>query len=121
MFRFEELEIWKFAIVYGKDCYRISEELPRHERYSLGDQLRRAGLSISNNIAEGSVGTARNFQKYINMAIASTLETVNILHFAFEVGYITEIVKNEMYEKAEKLIRKMRNFSKSLQDKDALR
>ena len=114
MFRFEELEVWKLAIGYGKDCYITASTFPKEERYALADQLRRAALSISNNIAEGSVGSASNFQRYIGIAIGSVLETVNILHFASEVRYITNQRKNEMYEKAEKLIRKLRNFAKSL-------
>jgi len=80
----------------------------------LGDQLRRAGISISNNIVEGAVGSVANFKKYLNTAIASILETVNILNFAYEIRYIKLEIRDEMYEKAEKLIRKIRNFSKSL-------
>ena len=114
MFRFEELEIWRLSVEYGKECYRIAVRFPPHEVHSLGDQLRRAGVSISNNIAEGSVGSVANFKKYIITAIASTLETVNILNFALEIGYIQEREKLDMYEKAERVIRKMRNFSKSL-------
>ena len=55
-----------------------------------------------------------NFIKYINMAIGSTLETVNLINFASEIGYTTPVVKEEMYERAEKLIRKLRSLSKSL-------
>ncbi len=116
MFRFEELQIWRLAVDYGKDCYRIAGGFPKQELYALGDQLRRAGVSVSNNVAEGSVGSQLNFKKYLNIAIASTLETVNILTFASEIGYVKLDVKSEMYEKAEKLIRKIRNFSKSLND-----
>ncbi len=115
MFRFEELEVWKLSVEYGKDCYRIADVFPKIERFSLSDQLRRAGLSVSNNIAEGSVGSAANFKKYINTAIASLLETVNIINFAVEVGYTKRELRDEMYEKAEKLVRKLRNFSKSLE------
>ena len=82
MFRFEELEIWKSAVEYGKNCYKIAELFPKHELFSLSDQLRRAGISISNNIAEGSVGSALTFKKYLNIAIGSILETVNILNFS---------------------------------------
>ena len=48
------------------------------------------------------------------MALGSILETVNILNFAYKITYITKEKRDEMYEKAEKLIRKLRNFSKSL-------
>ena len=115
-FRFEELEIWKLAINYAKRCYDVTNHFPKHENFALADQLRRAALSISNNIAEGSNGSNSNFQKYINIAIGSALETVNILHFATEVGYINYDLKQELYEEVEKLIRKMRSFIKSLGD-----
>ncbi len=78
------------------------------------DQLQRAGITISNNIAEGSVGSAQNFKRYLMITIGSTLETTNILIFAYEIKYVSLEKKNEMYEKAEKLIRKIRNFSKSI-------
>jgi four helix bundle protein len=80
----------------------------------LGDQLRQAGISISNNIVEDFVGSVANFKKYLNTAIASILETVNILNFAYEIRYIKLEIRDEMYEKAENLIRKIRNFYKSL-------
>lgn len=114
MFRFEQLEIWRLSVDYGKDCYKIASSFPNHEIYALSDQLRRAAISISNNIAEGSVGSTLNFKKYLNTAIASGLETVNILTFALETNYISIETKNDMYEKAEKLIRKIYSFSKSL-------
>lgn len=74
MFRFEELEIWKLAIKYAKDCYRIAEKFPKNEQFSLSDQLRRAAISISNNIAEGSTGSDANFRKFLNTAVGSTLK-----------------------------------------------
>lgn len=63
---------------------------------------------------EGTVGSVANFTKYLMTAVGSALEMVNILHFAYGIGYVSQAQKNEMYEKAEKLIRKMRNFAKSL-------
>lgn len=54
MFRFESLEIWKLAIEYGEKLYNIADSLPQEETYGLSSQLRRAAVSISNNIAEGS-------------------------------------------------------------------
>lgn len=104
------------AVEHGKDCYRISRSFPKSEMFALTDQLKRAAVSISNNVAEGSVGSKANFIKYIMIAIGSTLETVNILNFAAEIGYIDQNFKLEMYEKAEKLIRKLRSFQNSLND-----
>lgn len=114
MFRFEELQIWRLSVDYGRDCYRVAKDFPQHELYALGDQLRRAALSISNNIAEGSVGSNANFKKYLITAVGSTLETVNLLNFASEVGYLARKDRDLMYTKAEILIKKIHAFSNSL-------
>jgi four helix bundle protein len=116
MFRFENLEIWKLAIDYAKDCYNIAATFPNNERFALADQLRRATISISNNIVEGSATTSARFRNHLDISIGSALETVNIILFAQEQNYLNKNKKDEMYEKAEKLIRKMRSFKRTLND-----
>ena|SRR3989338_1130335 len=113
MFRFEELEIWKAAIAYGKHCYQVAEKFPAEERFALADQLRRASVSISNNIAEGSVGSSQNFKRFLIIAVGSALETANILYFAEEMGYIGSEERAALYLEAETLIKRIRSFSNS--------
>lgn len=110
MFRFESLDIWKLSIAYGKKLYTLSFGFPKEETYALSDQLRRAAVSISNNIAEGSGGTAKDFANFLNISIKSVFETVNIIYFAKEQKYITDEVKNNLYIEAEILIKKIRAF-----------
>src|SRR5690348_7926433 len=50
---FEDLDCYKLAQVVMKEAYRVAEMLPPQEKYNLSDQLRRAGVSIVLNIAEG--------------------------------------------------------------------
>ena len=115
MFRFEELEIWKLAIEYAEELYNLIEKLPASEKYNLSDQLKKAALSISNNIAEGSgTATIKNFKSFLDISICSTLETVNLLHFAKRISYINEEERLRFYQKAEVLIRKIRAFKNSL-------
>jgi four helix bundle protein len=115
MFRFENLEIWKLAIEYANKLYDIADTLPQEEMYGLSSQLRRAAVSISNNIAEGSgANTNKDFSCFLDISIKSALETVNILYFAFLRKYINETKQKELYEEAEKLIRKIRSFKKTL-------
>ena len=115
MFRFEDLEIWRLAIVYADGIYSLAEKLPSGEKYNLTDQLRRASLSISNNIAEGSgTSTSKNFKSFLNISISSILETVNLLHFAARRNYISEKERIDFYQKAETLVRKIRSFKNSL-------
>lgn len=54
MFSYESLEIWKLSIKYAKAVYSITSKFPKSELYGLVSQLRRASISISANIAEGS-------------------------------------------------------------------
>ena len=53
-FRFEGLEIWQLAKNLAVKLHRLAEELDRKRLYRYAEQLRSAGLSLTNNIAEGS-------------------------------------------------------------------
>ncbi|PIU41473.1 MAG: four helix bundle protein [Candidatus Omnitrophica bacterium CG07_land_8_20_14_0_80_42_15] len=115
MFRFEDLDIWKLAIEYADELYDLIQKLPTAERYNLTDQLRRAALSISNNIAEGSgVSTIKSFSSFLDISISSALEAVNLLHFASRRGFVPEDERSKFYTKAETLIKKIRAFKNSL-------
>jgi four helix bundle protein len=54
VFDFERLEVYQKALDFVTSIFRITRDLPREYQFSLGDQLRRAGISIVNNLAEGS-------------------------------------------------------------------
>ncbi|OGZ34414.1 MAG: hypothetical protein A2Y98_03790 [Candidatus Portnoybacteria bacterium RBG_19FT_COMBO_36_7] len=114
MFRFETLEIWKSSIAYGKRLYFVANSFPKSETFALSDQLKRAAVSISNNIAEGSGGTNKDFANFLKISIKSVLETVNILKFAESVGYIKEEKREVLYKEAELLIRRITSFKNSL-------
>ncbi len=53
-FRFQDLEIWKMAIEIADELFGIADELEGKRLFRFTDQLRGAGMSMSNNIAEGS-------------------------------------------------------------------
>jgi len=56
---YRDLEIWKEGIELVKDIYRLTENFPKQEMYSLVSQMRRSALSIPSNVAEG-------FRRYHN-------------------------------------------------------
>jgi four helix bundle protein len=56
-FKFERLEVWQKAIDFANTMFDVADNLPQRYQFSLGEQLRRAALSIPTNIAEGSGGT----------------------------------------------------------------
>jgi four helix bundle protein len=50
---FEDLEVYRLAREFRKAMYRIARRLPEEEKYALANQVRRAAVSLTNNIAEG--------------------------------------------------------------------
>jgi four helix bundle protein len=52
-FKLDDFELYKVAREFRKRVYRLIPQLPREEMYALGAQMRRAAISVSNNIAEG--------------------------------------------------------------------
>jgi hypothetical protein len=57
-FKFERLEVWQKAIDFANTMFDIADALPQRYQFSLGEQLRRAALSISTNIAH-KIGATR--------------------------------------------------------------
>lgn len=115
MFAYESLEIWKDAITYAKDIYKITSSFPKTEIYCLVNQLRRAVVSISANIAEGSGSTStKDRLNYLDIAIKSALEVTSELRIAFELGYIDQEILDDLYKQAEIIIRKIRAFKNFL-------
>jgi four helix bundle protein len=50
---FQDLEVYKAACEFRKKMYKLAKQLPESEKYNLNLQMRRAALSLTNNIAEG--------------------------------------------------------------------
>ena len=79
-FRFEDLEIWQSARRLAVRFHRLAEELEKRRYYRYAEQIRAAGLSLTNNIAEGSGSThCREFQQFLNIARRSLFEDASML------------------------------------------
>ena len=62
MFGFEKLAVWQRAIEFADLVYSETKAIPADERFGLTNQMRRAAVSISSNIAEGS---SRNSRQHV--------------------------------------------------------
>ena len=90
-FSFFDLRVYKESKELVKSVYRLLEKFPKYETYALGDQLRRAVVSIPSNIAEGS-GRFSIKEKihFIEIAYGSLTESLCQLDIARDLDYITD-------------------------------
>lgn len=97
---FTDLLVWKEAHQLAIAIYKITDDFPRKETYSLTDQIRRCAVSITSNIAEGfsRQGKKEKMQFYYT-AKGSLTEVQNQLLLARDVGYLKREVFTELAEK----------------------
>ena len=90
-FSFENLEVYGKARVLVADIYRIQRDFPKEELYGLGDQMRRAAVSITANLAEGSGRQSiKEKIRFIEISYGSLMEIFCELQTACDLGYITK-------------------------------
>jgi len=114
-FRFQDLKIWQLAIEIANDLFDIADELEKKRLYRFAEQLRGAGMSMSNNIAEGSGSSSKKeFAQFLNIARRSTFENANILILLHMRKLVGEERKERLLERLDILCRKITNFQKTL-------
>ncbi len=90
-FTFFDLRVYQESKQLVKDVYLLLEKFPKFEVYALGDQLRRAVVSVPSNIAEGSGrGSVKEKIHFIEIAYGSLTETLCQLDIAHDLNYITD-------------------------------
>ena len=88
---FRQYDIWIEAVGFATEIYKTTSTYPKFEIYGLCDQLRRASVSISSNIAEGcSRESERDFAHFLEMSIGSAFEVESQLLISKNLGYIDE-------------------------------
>lgn len=88
---FEELEVYKAAREYRKKIYELIKKLPPEEKYNLAGQMRRAALSLTNNIAEGH--GRYHFQENIQfcrVSRGSLMELIDDLNTCMDEKYFKQ-------------------------------
>ena len=88
--RFEDIDAWKAGRMLVKDIYAVASRKPFAADFGFKDQMTRAAVSITSNIAEGfDRGTDREFLQFLKEAKGSAAEVKSLLYNAFDLAYIT--------------------------------
>jgi four helix bundle protein len=106
MFRFEKFDVWHKAVDFANKVYSLTAAFPVDERFGLTSQMRRAAVSISSNIAEGSSGSSdADFARFLEIAYGSLMETVSQAMIANKQGFLADQRIDELRADAEELAR----------------
>ena len=115
MFKFEKLDVWQKPMEYADLVYRVTRSYPAEERFGLTSQLRRAAVSVSSNIAEGSSRSSdTDLARFIEIAYGSLLESVSELGIARKQQFLNEETFQVAYNMAEDLSRMLSGFRRTL-------
>lgn len=110
-FALEEFDLYKQAREFRKIVYSVLKRLPQEEKYALGTQMRRAALSVSNNIAEGhGRWYYQENIRFCRIARGSIGEVVDDLNACLDEGYIDDGVINSCKQKANELIARINSY-----------
>ncbi|MBW6492704.1 MAG: four helix bundle protein [Lentimicrobium sp.] len=114
-FRFEQLDIWKQAMELSIKLFDIADLADGKKLYKFAEQLRAAGMSITNNIAEGSGSFSdKDFANFLNISRRSLFECANILHIFERRMLINQETRLNLFEEMIILSKKITNFRKTL-------
>lgn len=112
---FRMYKVWQDAVAYATHVYKVTGEMPWFEKKGLCDQLQRATVSISSNIAEGAAKPSNvDFARFLDTSLGSAFEVETQLTIAKNVGYINDEIYKELLLKLNEIEMQLTGFIKTL-------
>ena len=107
-YSFEKLDVYVEARALVKAIYSLLARFPESERYALTDQIHRAVVSVTSNIAEGTSRTStKDKAHFVEMSYGSLMEVVSQLQVAMDLNYISQEQYNALQPQIEKISYKL--------------
>ncbi|WP_027381062.1 four helix bundle protein [Chryseobacterium daeguense] len=113
---FEDFPIYKKAVSFTVKIFKILNNENLQKEFSLKDQLKRATLSITNNIAEGSeYGSNKQFIRFLWIAKGSCAEVRNMLFVLYSLEKINDEIFNTLNNECLEITKEIYHFIKYLE------
>ena len=110
-FRLDDFELYALARQFRRNVYLLIKQLPQEERYCLDPQMRRAVLSITNNIAEGhGRWHHQETMQFCRIARGSTEEVLDDLNVCLDEGYGSPEASMALKEEGYRLIARINGY-----------
>lgn len=114
VFGYRKLIAYQKAKEVVKHTYKLLKKFPAEERYAMSDQLRRASVSITSNIAEGiNRYSVKDKSHFIEMSYGSLMEVSSQFEIAEELGYVTAEERLSMDQLIEEVARLLSGLQKT--------
>ena len=114
---FREYRVWQDAVEYASLVYNVTDKMPWFEKKGLCDQLQRAVVSISSNIAEGAArSSSTEFIHFLNYALGSAFEVETQLLISKNIGYLTDDIYSQLSTKISSIERQLNGLISSLRN-----
>jgi four helix bundle protein len=120
-YSFENLDVYKAARQYRVKIYKLTHQLPEHEKFNLVSQMRKAALSLTNNVVEGHgrYHWQENIQ-FVRQSRGSLEELLDDLNTCLDEKYAEEILLEGLKREGYELLKKMNGYIKYLKERKAL-
>lgn len=116
--RFEDIQAWQKARKVTKRIYEITSGSNFSKDFGLRDQIRRSGVSIMANIAEGQGRrSTKEFANFLNIAHGSVAETQSHLYIALDLNYLKKEDFDDIYGLLDEIARMSMALCQYLRDK----
>ncbi len=113
VFDFEKLDVYKKAIEFTNEIFNITLNFRREIQYSLGDQFRRAALSICNNIAEGSRKSGKAKKQFYDYSLDSARECIPMISLSVMQSQIDQETEHRLRDQCIQICNMLFKLSQS--------
>ena len=112
---YRDLEVWKLSIDFVKKVYQITHNFPDSEKFGLINQIRRAAVSITSNIAEGQGrNSTKEFKQFLAISLGSLAELETQLIIAKEIEYLTQNGLDALLSPLDRISKMIKGLSKGI-------
>ncbi len=115
-FGFEDLDVYQAARAFRNRIYELTELLPKEERFALVSQMRKAAVSLTNNIAEGyGRFTWQDTTHFCRQSRGSLMELIDHINVCADQGYAKQDALENLRSDAERVLRLLNGYIAYLQ------
>lgn len=118
MHNFKELKVWQKAVDLAVKIYTVTKSFPQEEKFGLVSQMRRAGVSVPSNIAEGCAKTStKSFVNSLEVSLGESFELETQMIISERVGILNPEIAREMDSDLTEVQRMIMGLKNSLESK----